>query len=320
MSKYFELLFRHRLRFLTLFILLPAVAASAVILLYPHQVASSTLWVDSPTYFEISPSATGWNQYLTPSQNTVDALNQLMATNSFYRTLGERMDAAHAFNSPDEQKAILGAVSSDLKAVATGSHLVLLTYTCPRKAVCVAMLSNTVDIYRDWLAARQQAQASIALTFYAGQLTDSQTKLQADQTALANYFTAHPGVKLTDTSTNAELDQLYRTVTADRNSVTSLQSRLDSLKLTDAAAVQIDNTVLNVIDPPRIISSSLGALPTKQLALVVGACLLVGVAVLAVMAWSDRRVRDPKDLQARLHIPVVAAIPDLASVKVPALV
>ena len=35
---------------------------------------------------------------------------------------------------------------------------------------------------------------------------------------------------------------------------------------------------------------------------------------------SDRRVRDPKDLQARLHIPVVAAIPDLASVKVPALV
>jgi uncharacterized protein involved in exopolysaccharide biosynthesis len=316
MSKYLEILFRHRLRFLALFFLLPAVVASAVVFLYPHQVASASLWVDTPTYIEIAPSATGWNQYLTPSQNTVDALNQLMGTNSFYKTLAERLDAANTFSSVDEKNSVMANLGSDLTKTATGSHLVVLDYTCPRKPVCVAVLGATLDIYRDWLASRQQAQAKIALDFYTKQLADAQATLQTNETAFANYIATHPDVKATDTAINPELDQLYRAVTDDRATVNSLQSKLDNLRLTNAAAVQIQSTVLNVIDAPRIISGGLGSLPRKQLAIAEILCLVVAVAVLAVMAWSDRSVRDPKELQARLRVPVVAAIPDLTTARV----
>jgi uncharacterized protein involved in exopolysaccharide biosynthesis len=315
MSKYVEILFRHRLRFVALFVAFPMVVGTAVILLFPHDAASASLWVDNPTYLEVSPSANGWNQYLTPSQNTIDALNQLMGTHAFYKTLADRLDAESTFSSASERSSVLSTFGADFKATASGSHLVVMNYVCPRPAVCVGVLNNTIEIYRDWLAARQQSQAKVALDFYTGQLSGAKSKLQNDETAFANYLTAHPSARVTDTAINPELDSLYRTVTSDRSAVNSLQSKLDALQLTDAAAVQINNTVLNVIDAPRITTSRLGALPRKQLAIAEAICAAVAIGVLAVMAWSDRTVRDPKEIQSRLQIPVVATIPDLSSVK-----
>lgn len=315
MSKYIEILFRHRLRFLTLFVIFPAVAATAVIVLFPHEAASASIWVDTPAYFEVPASATGWNEYLTPAQNTVDSLGQLMGTNYFSKALTERLDTSGVFGSADERSSVLSNVYADLKATVSGSHLVVFNYTCPRKAVCVSVLQTTIDVYKDWLSAKQQAQAKVALDFYTGQLSSARTKLQNDETSFANYLAAHPNEKISETAVNPELDRLYRTVTEDRSNVTFLQSKLTTLQLTDAAVSQIDSTVLNVIDPPRIVSGRLGALPRKQLAIADLACLVLAVGVLAVMAWSDRTVRDARELQSRLHIPMVATIPDLTATK-----
>jgi len=94
MAKYADILFRYRLRFLILFVVLPSELALACVFLFPHRVAMSSLWVDTPAYISVSAAATGWNQYLTPAQNTVDALNQLRSTASFVKTLGAE-DIAH---------------------------------------------------------------------------------------------------------------------------------------------------------------------------------------------------------------------------------
>ena len=99
MAKYVEILFRHRLRFLILIFILPAELATACIFLFPHQTAVSALWVDSPTYIQISPSVQGWNQYLTPAQNTVDALDQLRGTDSFVKALSAKLATSNTFSS-----------------------------------------------------------------------------------------------------------------------------------------------------------------------------------------------------------------------------
>jgi hypothetical protein len=313
MSRYFEILFRHRLRFVILLFLLPLEVAAAVVLVFPHDSATSSLWVDTPAYFGVSAAATGWNQYLTPAQNTVDAMTQLTNTNAFLRSLATSLYKANINMSKEDYDTVFATFSTDMKITVSGSHLVILNYTCGRKAICLAVLSGTTQIYRDWLAVEQQAQAKVAIDFYTGQLADAQTKLQADQTALSKYMTQNPTVKPTDVATNPDLDQLIRAVSTDRADVNSLQSKLDGLKLTDAAAVEINNTNLNVVDPPRITGGTLSSLPRKQLAIAMAAVFALAAAVLVIMAWSDRNVRDPKELQARLRIPVVSTIPDLSA-------
>src|SRR6202049_278208 len=99
MAKYVEILFRHRLRFLILLVVLPAELALACIFLFPHQTATSSLWVDTPAYISIPGAASGWNSYLTPAQNNVDALDQLRSTASCFKTLQSSLDTQNTFDS-----------------------------------------------------------------------------------------------------------------------------------------------------------------------------------------------------------------------------
>jgi hypothetical protein len=311
MAKYVETLFRHRLRFLILLFVLPAGLEAACIALFPHQSAVSSLWVDTPAY--ISGAGTpGWSQFLTPAQNTVDALNQLRSTDSFVKTLRISLDATNTFESASERESVLATVTTDTLVLATGSHLVVLRSTCPHEPICTNVLASTVELYHKWLVDQQDAQAKVAIDFYNGQLTSAKTKLTSDEAALGAYVAIHPGLKPADSPLIPEFDQLIRNVDNDKSAVATFQQKLDATQLSNAAAGQLDSTVLKVIDPPRTVGGRLNSLPKKQMTLAGIASLALAFAVLVVMVWSDRSTREPKDIESRLRIPVVVMIPDLA--------
>jgi hypothetical protein len=316
MIKYVEILFRNRLRFLILLLILPAELSVGAALLYPHNTAVSSLWVDTPTYFSVSPAATGWSQYLTPAQNTVDAIDQMVKTDAFYKTLNTQLFDEHTFKNAGERDATMSSLSTDLRIATAGSHLVTLSHTCVRTAICISVLNATVGIYRTWFAGQQRAQANVAIDFYTRQLTDEQAKLAAAQKALTAYAAANPNLKPADAPTIPEFDQLVRNVDQERTSVAALQQKVNNIQFTDLAVAQIDNSVLSVIDPPRATGGGeLSSLPKKQIAIVWIACLALAAAALVLMAWIDRNARDPKELERRLKVPVVVTIPDLASVE-----
>ena len=312
MAKYVEILFRHRLRFLILLVVLPAELALACIALFPHQTAVSSLWVDTPAYIAVSPAASGWDSYLTPAENTVDALNQLRSTNAFVISLQSSLDASNTFQSAGERDSVLSTVLTDMVVTANGSHLVVINYTCPRAPICTDVVAATEQIYHQWLVDQETAQAKVAIDFYTGQLASAQTKLQSDENALAAYLASHPNAKTSDAPLIPELDQLLRNEDGDTLAVSSLQQQLDDTELTNAAVGQLDSTVLKVIDPPRIVGGRLSSLPKKQMTIAAAASLVLAGAMLVVMAWSDRSAREPKDIVSRLQIPVVATIHDLA--------
>ncbi|HEY1421269.1 MAG TPA: hypothetical protein VGG90_11265 [Candidatus Dormibacteraeota bacterium] len=312
MVKYVEILFRHRLRFLILLFILPGALAGACVFLFPHETAASALWVDTPAYIDISPSVQGWNQYLTPAQNTVDALDQLRGTDAFSNTLRSKLDAMNTFHDSSERNSVMSTAATDMVITATGSHLVSLNYICPRQPVCTNVLAATEDIYRQWLADQQSSQAKVATDFYTGQLTDAQAKLTTDQNALADYLAAHPNVRATDTATIPQFDLLTRNVDNDLLKVADLQQKLDNIRLTNAAVSQTDETVLKVIDAPHTVGGRLNALPKKQMLIAAAIGLAIALGMLFFMAWTDRTVREARDLETFIRIPVVVTIPDLA--------
>ena len=311
MAKYIDLLFRHRLRFVLLIFVVPSLLAGSCIFLFPHQTSSSSLWVDSPAYVDISPSVQGWNQYLTPSQNTVDALNQLRVTDRFVGTLRSTLDSMGAFQDDGERQSIPTNASTDITITAPGSHLVGLSYTCPREPLCSQVLTATEEIYRQWLTDQQSAQASVAIDFYTGQLKDAQTKLASDQTALSNFLATHPSVKPSDGAPASQFELLTQNVDQDLLQVADFQQKLDSINLTNAAVGKTTDTVLKVIDAPRPVGGRLSNLPKKQMLIAAAAGLALAAGMLVFMAWSDRSVRDERELENILKLPIVATIPDL---------
>ena len=314
MIKYAEILFRHRLRFLILLLVLPLELSVSAAVLYPHNTAVSSLWVATPTYFNVAASATGWSQYLTPAQNTVDALDQMVKTGAFVRRLARDLDANGTFKDDGERAAVLGTVGADLHITVTGSHLVTLVYTAARGSVCIRVLAATLTIYEAWFTTEQQAQAKVAIDFYTTQILAQQEKLQIAQSDLSKYTAAHPQLKPQDAPLVPEFDQLVRNVDQERAAVVRLQDKLEGIQLTDAAVAQIDRTILNVIDPPKVVATDrLSSLPRKQIAIAWIACLALAAGALVLMTWLDRNARDPKELATRLGIRVVATIPDLAS-------
>ena len=313
MSRYVEILFRHRLRFFILLAVLPVTLAMACVVVFPHQTAVSSMWADTPAYIPISSAASGWNQYLTPAQNTADALNQLRSTDSFVHDLAVKLDAGNTFRDESERDSVLGSVTGDVSVLPAGSHLVILTYTCPRAAVCTSVLAGIEAEYHDWLTSQQSAQAALAINFYTGQLAAAQKQLSSDSAALSAYIAAHPGVlRPNSVQVDAQFDGLLRQVDTDRAAVSDLQQKLDSTKLQDAAINQTDSTVLRVVDPPRVTGGTLSALPKKQMAAAAIGAFLLGIGVLVFMAWSDRTTREPEELEKILHLPVVVTVPDLA--------
>lgn len=310
MTKYLENLFRHSTRFFLLFVVIPVALSAFCVYLFPTKQAAADLWVDQPSFFGVSTATTsGWNQYLTPAQNTADGLNQLTKTATYVHQLAARLDSTHIWRDRTERSDMLGTVSTALHIAQNGSHLVSMDVTCRRAAVCVAVLSVTIDIYRQSLSAQGQQQSKAAAAFYQGEINQALTKLNSDQDALSSYLNRNPQLQAGDEQLVPEFGQLTSQVTQDQNNLATLQQKLDSIQLTANAADQVNNSVLRVIDPPAAISGGrFSSLPKTQLSIVWAACVGLGVGWLLLLAWVDRTARDSRDLERLLRVPVVTEI------------
>lgn len=144
MVKYVEILFRFKVRFAFLLVVLPAVVGTTTILLMPSYKASATLWVDSPSYFG-GATPSGWSIYLTPAQNEADTFNQQMGTREFgnqlYKQLADRI--------PDPTERIHAVVAAKLFVLATGTHLLSIVGSCDRPQICVTVVDTAIIVLRN---------------------------------------------------------------------------------------------------------------------------------------------------------------------------
>jgi hypothetical protein len=314
MAKYAEILFRHRMRFVAL-LLIPIAIATSVAVLLANQRAAATLRIENPSTFGATFVPLGWSTDKSPAQNMADSVNLVVRTQAFARSLSDRLSSTKAVSSPGELQQTLASIATNLKVTASGSNLMTLTYSCPVAAVCVQVISYTIDIFRDQLLTTEQAQADAAGTFWRAQLKDAQTNLATAQAALRSYAAANPGVALNATSSDPQVVQLLGGVAVWRAKVVDSQNSLTQAQYLGTGTERLLQIGTTVADPPHISSSRFygdgTSLVPAALALLAG--LIVVAAYVFLLAWVDRTVGDPTVLERRLGVPVVATIPSLAS-------
>jgi uncharacterized protein involved in exopolysaccharide biosynthesis len=348
LTKYLDIFFHHLIAFLVVMVVAPLGISVVLILRYPTASAAAALWSDNPTYLGVGGSeVSNWNQYLTPAQNTADIMSQIVQTGTFGKQVARQLDSQHVWQNDLERSDTLGQYDKSLKVTPAGSHLVAISFTCPRADLCVKVLQTTISLYQQTLDQQQQQQAKAASAFYQQQLQQAQQALQSDQNALEAYLVKNPSLRSptagsqtsgsgqqpstsgsaqqpstsgsgSQSSTNgtvpAQLAQLSQQVTTDQNNVQNLQGKLDAARFNSSAAYAINNSAIKVVDKPTAFPQGmLGSLPKQKLAITWAACLGLGLATLLALGWLDRTAGDARDVQKALDVPVLAQIPHLES-------
>lgn len=312
MAKYVEIVFRFKLRFLLLLLILPAAVATVTVLLFPSYKATAQLWVDDPGYF--SPSAPiGWSVYLTPAQNQSDSLTQLVSTQAFRKDLYDAL----ADSIPDRAERVRVIASAKLLVAPTGSHLMLVSGSCDRPAICVLVVSKAIDVLRTEQVSMQKNNAKSGVSFLTAELQQAQTDQHQAEDALRRYIATHPGAKIDanvnpDAISDPDLARLAADVQQKRNHVNDLQAQIDRNNAVASASTAVFQAGPHVIDKPSVAQAGLlgDRSSLKKAGMAAGAMLALGLVYLFLLGWADKTLRDPRDIERRFIVRVVTTIPE----------
>jgi capsular polysaccharide biosynthesis protein len=313
MFKYLEVLFKHWVRFAALCVALPLIAGVAALYVFQGKDGAVQLWVDTPSYIGTIQTASGWNQYLTPAQNTADSLTQLIQTESFYKKVGQALIDGGTVSGWPEANQVLGDARTSLAAVANGSHLVTIKVECRTAAVCVQVLTTTVAVHRDWLIQTEKQQADVATKFYTSQLQLAKQHQQTTIDSYNAYVNNHQYPANVMRPADPELDRLQSDVQQAQTQVRDLQDRLQTIQFSNDAAAEIDQTALRVIDQPATSGGTFTQVTKKLAASIAAGAALPGIAYLVFLGWIDRTIRNPKEIEGRIGVRVVAMIGNFAA-------
>jgi capsular polysaccharide biosynthesis protein len=313
MVKYVEILFRFKVRFVLLLVVLPAIAGAAYVVLFPSYKATAQLWVEDPSYFG-GTSPSGWSVYLTPAQNESDSLNQLIGTRKFSGDLSQALAA----NIPDRSERLTAINVSKVGVAPTGTHLMSIGASCAQPSICINLLNKAIEVLRTEQIDQEKNSATAGVAFLTAQLQPAKDAQTQSEDALRRYINTHPGTKVDltadpNTITDPELARLAADVQQKRSSVNALQDQIRRDNSIASAAAAVITTGPSIVDPPQVLrggrigdGSSL-----KKAGIVAGGALALGIAYLLLLGWTDKTLRDPRDIENRFKVPVVTTVPEL---------
>ncbi len=279
---------------------------------FPTYESHAKVWVTSPVG-DAQPAIGHTNTFMTPAQNQTQALNDLLATQSFRRSVV--LDAGIAKQTDSESS--IASAASDLKVSATSSGVNLLTVTAQAGSAerAQAIVSGVVDVYLARATSEVQRDASLSAEYYKQQLTVAQKSLDQRRSDLAAYLAANP--RAADPTNAASLDINYRTIVqhvdTQQKLVDSLQLQLQGVGLREASAPQSQEASFNVQDPASKPSGPMPVPSTRRFGLP-AAAMLFGILIAAGYVYfayhTDHSIRSSEDLQG-LGVPLLGAVPEL---------
>ncbi len=310
-GKLIETIF-HRLWILAIPVMLTPVLVLALTARTDSFESRSTVWVSNPIG-DAGPSLGQTNPYLSPAQNQVQALNDLLSTDVFRQSVARTAHIVSANDSPDTVTAV--AARMTIFAGASGVNLLTITASADSPDRAQAIAAAVVTSYLDRGTVEIQRASSSSQEYYTQQLGVAQQLLDKRREELATYLRANP--KAADPTNPASLDLNYRAIVnqVDQQSkvVDGLAQSLQGVELRKASAPQSQQASFSVQDPASRPSGALPVSSTKKYGLPL-AGLLFGVLISCIYVYfkfrTDHTIRTSADLTG-IEVPLLGTVPEL---------
>jgi hypothetical protein len=313
-TKALEALFRHKLLILLPVFLIPLVVGPIALMSAPVYYESWTgVWIDRPQY--LSFSQTGWNAYLSPAQNQANSLNEQLRTRSFMNDVARRTQLAPLVGTLRGEDRIATIFSNGLSIGAAGDHLLVIHFRADTARLAYDLLNATLDAFKENAATERVNQASLAISFYESQLSDSQDQLNKLQGSARQYIAANPRLSglssasqsnpvLPVTSTDSQLADLMGQIQLRQKEIDRIRGVLEQARFDASAGLEGQELGFQIIDPAQLPATPIRPLRRQLVFPLAGfaAGLVLSAVLLVIMLAGDRAVRTESDVPANARI------------------
>ena len=125
-ARFLETFFRYKLLILLPFFMTPLIVVPfSFLLVKPYYETTAGLWVERPSYVPSTDDAQ-WNRYVTPAQNEVQRLTELLKTRSFTDDIARRTSLSPLLDSPEGRDELFEYLGRVIYPVATGNKLMTI--------------------------------------------------------------------------------------------------------------------------------------------------------------------------------------------------
>lgn len=272
----------------------------------------ATVWVTDPLG-DAKASVGQSSTYLSPAQNQVQALNDLLATNAFRRTVA--LNAGIVSPGDSAQAIETTATRMSITATTGGVNLLSITARADTAQHAQAIVSSVIAGYQARGTEEIERAAASSEEYYKQQLSIAQQSFDKRKEELGNYLRANP--KAADPTNPASLDLNYRTLVTqvDQQSklVDGLVQSLQGVQLRQASAPQSQAASFNVQDTASRPANPLPVSVSKTYGLPFAGVLfglLISCAYVYFKFRTDHTIRTGADL-ADIAVPLLGSVPEL---------
>ena len=281
-------------------------------------IAEGTLYVQQETLLSsltsVGSTSLGF-RYVTPAEETVGELYQLMNSEGFIRAIIQQTDLeAKMTGGPIAVDQIIKETREAVWFRSLGNNLVMVSaqYAMPR--VSAQLVAATVETYTRWKTNISREESVAARDFFKDLVNSYSLALDAERSTLTDYLVAHPepvrGARPpVEAARIAQLDA----------AVNLAEERLrDAEHKEEDAQLALAQTESNIRQSYFVVDAAKQPLEPKrskkELVMIAAIFMIAGgffsMAGIVGAALLDRTLRFPVDVKHGLKLPVLVAIPE----------
>ncbi len=312
-----ESYFRHRWLYLSPILFMSLAMVGYLTLVPAPYVAEGTLYVQKETLLSTLTSVRTnvFGRYVTPAEETVGELYQLMNSDGFMRAIIQQTDLEPLMNEgPRVVDETLEQVRDSIWFRSLGNNLVEVNTEAELPQVAAQLATSTIETYTRWKTNISRDEGVAAQQFFQGLVDTYRTDLNAERNRLTDYLVGHPE-PVRGERPPVEAAQIAQLEAAVALAEERLRNAEDKEEETQLALAQTESNIRQsyiVVDAPTVPLE-----PTRsktELAVVLAIFLMVG-AVFSIAgviggAILDRSLRFPVDVKQGLDLVVLAVIPE----------
>ncbi|MCB0060926.1 MAG: hypothetical protein KDE19_02380 [Caldilineaceae bacterium] len=312
-----ESYYRHRWLYLSPIAFMALAMVGYLVIVPAPYVAQGTLYVQKETLLSTLTSVRTnvFGRYVTPAEETVGELYQLMNSDGFMRAIVQQTELEPLMNEgPKAVEQTLDKVRDSIWFRSLGNNLVEVNTEAESPQVAAQLATSTIETYTRWKTNISRDEGVAAQQFFQGLVTTYRDALDTERQRLTDYLVAHPEPVRGDRPPveAAEISKLEAAVDLAKERLRDAEDKEEETQLALAQTESNMRQSYFVVDAPTIPLE-----PTRsktELALVLVVFLMVGgvfsVAGVVGGAVLDRSFRFPIDVKHGLNLPVLATIPE----------
>ncbi|MFV9507157.1 MAG: hypothetical protein AB4911_21615 [Oscillochloridaceae bacterium umkhey_bin13] len=309
-----EEFFRHRLRYIMLFVLPVIVGVLLFVFVPASYFVRGTIYVQRESLLTSLAAVRQVTQFTTPAQATLSEVSSLINTDTFaLAVLAQTNLRDIAVDGPRNRDWALREYRRSVYAMAEGTNIVVIAATHDDPILAQQMAAETMNAYVAWRVNFERADSETAQRFFADQMVLYEEQLAFAEQDLRDYLLMYPDPIRGNRPSEEqfEIARLQRTITEATSRLTDARAKEEDARLSLAKVNSESFQEYLVIDAPSIPNSppSLLGRAVRMIGFGVAAGLGLSIGWMILMIASDRSFYFPTDVRYGLRQPTLAMLP-----------